>query len=124
MFSDRQAYANSIDLDHSAPREAVCSGSSLFIIPCTFLDTFLLHEIKTAIVLGVPNFRSLRYKFLLFFMSSFQGILTLFVQWKYMPQTTHKSVFFFFFVFFFCFFFPSEHAVKKGIFGTIVGALF
>ena len=58
MFSERQAYANSTDLDHSAPTEAVCSGSSLFIIPCTFLNTFLLREIKTAIVLGVPNFRS------------------------------------------------------------------
>ena len=58
MFSDRQAYANSTDLYHSVSTEAVCSGSSLFIIPWTFLDTFLLHEIKTAIVLGVPNFRS------------------------------------------------------------------
>ena len=103
MFSDRQAYANSIDLDHSAPREAVCSGSSLFIIPCTFLDTFLLHEIKTAIVLGVPNFRSLRYKFLLFFMSSFQGILTVGAMEIYAPN--HPQIFFFFFFFFF--FFPK-----------------
>ena len=112
MFSDRQAYTNSIDLYHSAPREAVCSGSSLFIIPCTFLDTFLLHEIKTAIVLGVPNFRSLRYKFLLFFMSSFQGILTLFVQWKYMLQTTHKSVFF-------LFFFQVSMLSKRGFLGPL-----
>ena len=58
MFLDRQAYANSTDLDNSAPRETVCSGASLFIIPCTFFDTFLLYEIKTAIVLAVPNFRS------------------------------------------------------------------
>ena len=101
MFSDRQAYANSIDLDHSAPREAVCSGSSLFIIPCTFLDTFLLHEIKTAIVLGVPNFRSLRYKFLLFFMSSFQGILTVCAMEIYAPNHPQICIFFFFFFFFF-----------------------
>ena len=113
MYLDRQAYANSIDLDHSAPREAVCSGSSLFIIPCTFLDTFLLHEVKTAIVLGFPNFRSLRYIFLLFFMSSFQGILTLLAQWKYMPQTTHKSVFFLFF------FLQVSMLSKRGFLGPL-----
>ena len=118
MFSDRQAYANSIDLDHSAPREAVCSGSSLFIIPCTFLDTFLLHEIKTAIVLGVPNFRSLRYKFLLFFMSSFQGILTVCAMEIYAPN--HPQIcFFFFFFFFFGFFFQVSMLSKRGFLGPL-----
>ena len=113
MFSDRQAYANSIDLDHSAPREAVCSGSSLFIIPCTFLDTFLLHEIKTAIVLGVPNFRSLRYKFLLFFMSSFQGILTVCAMEIYAPN--HPQICGFFFVFFF----QVSMLSKRGFLGPL-----
>ena len=113
MFSDRQAYANSIDLDHSAPREAVCSGSSLFIIPCTFLDTFLLHEIKTAIVLGVPNFRSLRYKFLLFFMSSFQGILTVCAMEIYAPNHPQICVFFCFF------FFQVSMLSKRGFLGPL-----
>ena len=58
----------------------------------------------------------LRYKFLLFFVFISGDIDSLLMQWKYIPQTTHQSGFFFFF--------SSEHAVKKGIFGTIVGALF
>ena len=100
MFSDRQAYANSIDLDHSAPKEAVCSGSSLFIIPCTFLDTFLLHEIKTAIVLGVPNFRSLRYKFFAFLYVFIPGDIDCLCNGNICPKPPTNLYFFFFFFFF------------------------
>ena len=32
-FSDRYAWANSADPDQTAPRGAVCSGSTLFAIP-------------------------------------------------------------------------------------------
>ena len=33
-FLDRQVWANSVDPDQTAPREAVWSGSTLFAIPC------------------------------------------------------------------------------------------
>ena len=35
--SDRMAYANSADLDQTAPEEAVSSDSTLFAIPLTIL---------------------------------------------------------------------------------------
>ena len=87
--------SNTSDLDHSAPTEAVCSDLHCLPFHVHFWTHFCYMKLKLQLfwvsqILGV-----LRYKFWLFFMSSFQGILTLLVQWKYMPQTTHKSVFFF-----------------------------
>ena len=41
-FSDRQAWANSVDPDQTAPRGAVGSGSTLFAIPSAWFGPITL----------------------------------------------------------------------------------
>ena len=51
-FSDRQAWANSVDPDQTAPRRAVWSGSTLFAVRSALFGHIILQQSYSVQILG------------------------------------------------------------------------